>query len=99
MAKLEISQDLYETLKALAGESRLQILLLFADGKPRTVNEIAAALELGQSTTSEHLAQMKRAGLLLAERQGKEIYYRPAVSYIKAFVKQLSQTLERCCRA
>ncbi len=98
MAKLVISPTLVESIKALAAESRVNILLLFADGQARTVNEIADALGLGQSTISEHLAVMKNAGLLLSERQGKEVYYRPDVKSIKDFVKQLSATLERCCR-
>lgn len=98
MAKLVISPTLVESIKALAAESRINILLLFTDGQARTVNEIADALGLGQSTISEHLAVMKNAGLLLSERQGKEVYYRPDVKSIKNFVKQLSATLERCCR-
>jgi DNA-binding transcriptional ArsR family regulator len=98
MAKVEISQELIEGIKSLAGESRIQILLLFVDGQPRTVNQIAGEVGLGQSTTSEHLAQLRRAGMMLSERQGKEIYYRPDVAYIQRFLKQLSQTLERCCR-
>ena len=95
---ITISQDLVEGIKALAGESRIQILLLFVDGQPRTVNQIAGEIELGQSTTSEHLAVLKRAGMLVSERQGKEIYYRPDVASIQRFLKQLSRTLENCCR-
>lgn len=98
MAKIEFSPQLVDSIKALAGESRIQILLLFTDARPRTVNEIASAIDLGQSTTSEHLALLKRVGILLSERQGKEVYYRPDVAYIQSFLKELSNTLERCCR-
>ncbi|MBI4673741.1 MAG: winged helix-turn-helix transcriptional regulator [Chloroflexi bacterium] len=98
MAKLVFSPELVTGVKALASESRIQILLLFVDGQARTVNEIADAVALGQSTVSEHLALMKHAGLLLAERQGKEVYYRPDTVYLTKFLDRLSSTLKKCCK-
>ncbi len=66
-----IPQELYDFIKAIASESRIRILLLFMDGQERTVNQITQAVELGQSTTSEHLTTMKRSGLL--EKKPSEI--------------------------
>jgi DNA-binding transcriptional ArsR family regulator len=40
-------------LKALASDTRQQILMLFVGGQELTVGEIATACGLGQSTTSE----------------------------------------------
>ena len=92
-----LSTELMDFLKSIASESRLKIMLLFMDGEERTVTQIVEAVGLGQSTTSEHLAQMKQAGLLLSRREGKEIYYRPHRSRIIQYVDMLSAVLRSCC--
>src|SRR5512141_2693088 len=74
---LDACPEIREFLKALASETRQRILFLFVDGEPRTVGQIASELQTGQSTASEHLAILKRGGLLDSEREGKEVYYRP----------------------
>ncbi len=89
--------ELLEFIKAIASESRMNILLLFLDGQERTVNQIAEAVGLGQPTTSEHLALMKRSGLLVSEKQGKEVYYRPNRAQIIRSLETLSALLKSCC--
>ncbi len=91
-----IDPALLEFVKAIASESRLGILLTFLDGQERTVNEISEAARLGQPTTSEHLAVMKRAGILIAERRGKEVFYQPDRLRIAEALDTLSQLL-KCC--
>jgi len=61
--------------KALADETRLRILVLLLEGE-LCVCEIIAALEVPQSTTSRHLAYLKRAGWVQDRRQGVWMYYR-----------------------
>lgn len=75
----------------------MRILLLFMDGQERTVNQISEMVALEQSTTSEHLAQMKRNGLLLSNKSGKEVYYRPDKDKIVKFLDELNQLLSKCC--
>ncbi len=87
---------LLEFVKAIASESRMNILLLFLDGQERTVNEISETVQLGQPTTSEHLAVLKRAGVLTAEKRGKEVYYCPDRLRIAESLDTLSRLL-RCC--
>jgi len=70
---------------------------LFLDGRERTVNEISQNARLGQSTTSEHLALMKKSGLLLSRKEGKEVYYRPDSQQISKMLKMLSDFLTKCC--
>ena len=94
---LAVSADLLEFVKALASESRMTILLLFLDGQARTVNQIAETVGLGQPATSEHLALMKRAGVLLSEKRGKEVYYHPNRLQIIYFLETLSTLLKQCC--
>ena len=97
MNRLAVSPDLLEFVKALASESRMTILLLFLDGQARTVNQISEAVGVGQPATSEHLALMKRAGVLLSEKRGKEVYYHPNRLQIIHFLETLSTLLKQCC--
>jgi DNA-binding transcriptional ArsR family regulator len=97
MKTATVSKELLEFLKSMASESRMRILLLFMDGQERTVNQISKLIELEQSTTSEHLALMKRNGLLLSQRSGKEVYYRPDKDRIVKFLDALNQLLSKCC--
>jgi ArsR family transcriptional regulator, arsenate/arsenite/antimonite-responsive transcriptional repressor len=92
-----LPSPLQEFLKALASDTRQNILLLFMDGQERTVNQIAAALQLGQSTASEHLSQMRRAGLLVSTKAGKEVLYRPDREAILRSMGELQALLTRCC--
>jgi DNA-binding transcriptional ArsR family regulator len=59
---------LLEMLKTLADATRLRIIGLLAKS-PRTVEALAAALGLGASTISHHLAKLQNAGLVTASAQ------------------------------
>jgi ArsR family transcriptional regulator len=98
MKKLTVPQDLLDFTKSIASETRINILFLFLDGEERTVNQIVQAVGLGQPTVSEHLALMKRSGVLLSEKRGKEVYYRPDRSKIAHYLDTLSQLLNKCCQ-
>jgi ArsR family transcriptional regulator len=92
------SPDLQTFLKALASETRQAILVLFASSEALTVNQIAEAVGVGQSTASEHLAVLRRAGLLSATRAGKEVYYRPNHERMVGSAEQLLDYLKSCAR-
>ncbi len=92
-----ISPDLLGFLKSLASESRLNIILLFLDGEERTVNQIAESIGLGQPATSEHLSVLKQAGVLLARKDGKEMYYTPDRAKVLTMMKMLDNLLRSCC--
>jgi ArsR family transcriptional regulator, virulence genes transcriptional regulator len=63
-----------EVLKVLANTRRLEILHLLADG-PREVSRLAEELGISQPNVSQHLAVMRSAGLVRAERDGREVRY------------------------
>jgi DNA-binding transcriptional ArsR family regulator len=84
-------------LKALASETRQQILMLFVGGRQLTVGEIAAASGLGQSTASEHLTILRRGGLLTSTRDGKLVRYRADPTAINARITDLQSYLTCCC--
>lgn len=64
--------------RALANPARLRIveLLCNADSSGMSVNEICAALDLGQSATSQNLAMLAQAGVLVADPKGTSRCYR-----------------------
>jgi DNA-binding transcriptional ArsR family regulator len=86
-----------EFLKALASETRQQIMLLFAGGRQLTVGEVAESCGLGQSTTSEQLAILKRGGLVQSTRDGKLVRYRADPTTIAARLAELQSYLACCC--
>ena len=86
-----------EFLKALASETRQQIMLLFAGGQQLTVGEVADGAGLGQSTTSEQLTILKRGGLLQSTREGKLVRYRADPTTIAARLGELQTYLACCC--
>ena len=97
MNTITFAPELLNFLKSLASESRLNILLLFLDGQERTVNQISEAIGLGQPATSEHLAVLKQAGVLLSRKEGKEVYYQPDRDKVLTTLDRLSALLKNCC--
>jgi DNA-binding transcriptional ArsR family regulator len=63
------------TLRALNHKLRQQILKLLEESGKLTVTEIYIRLRLEQSVASQHLAILRRAGIVKTERDGKFIYY------------------------
>jgi len=63
--------------KALAHAHRLELLELLAQGE-RSVEGLADRAGLSIANTSQHLQQMRRAGIVSARREGKFVFYRLA---------------------
>jgi DNA-binding transcriptional ArsR family regulator len=63
------------TLRALNHKLRQQLLKLIDEEKKITVTEIYVRLKLEQSVASQHLAILRKAGIVTTERDGKFIYY------------------------
>jgi rhodanese-related sulfurtransferase/DNA-binding HxlR family transcriptional regulator len=60
--------------KAFASPRRLELLDLLAQA-PRTVDEIAAAIEQSTANTSQHLQALHAAGLVTRTREGTSVRY------------------------
>src|SRR5450756_2258259 len=65
--------------KALAPPARLRVLAMLSGG-PLCVCQMTAVLGSAPSTVSEHLRELKQAGLLVEEKNGKFVFYRLAPS-------------------
>lgn len=84
-------------LKALASESRQQVMLLFAGGGELSVGEVAERLGIGQSTASQQLSQLKDGGLLTSRREAKTVFYWADKERIGAALDRLRAFLDGCC--
>jgi DNA-binding transcriptional ArsR family regulator len=63
-----------ELLKSLANRSRLLILCQLLDGE-RSVGELVAFLGIRDTAVSQHLALLRKDGLVAARREGQTIRY------------------------
>jgi DNA-binding transcriptional ArsR family regulator len=80
-------------LRAVNHKLRQRIIDLLEDGETMTVTDIYIKLRLEQSVASQHLAILRRAGVVATERQGKFIYYsldKERLSQISTLVEDLT---------
>lgn len=63
--------------RALGHEYRLELLEFIAQGE-RSVEALTRLTGLPVATVSQHLQQLRRAGLVLARKEGKYVHYRLA---------------------
>jgi len=75
-------------LKELANPSRLLILCQLIGGE-KPVGELCQAIELSQSAVSQHLARLREAGLVGAEKRGQMVYYRLCNMQVHALLSTL----------
>ena len=83
-------------LAALGHEARLAIyrLLVRAGADGLNVGEIAQHLKLPASTLAHHLSTLVAAGLVLQERQGREVVNRADYEAMRRTVGFLT---DKCC--
>src|SRR6266705_3329917 len=62
-------------LRVLGHPARVRILELSREGE-RSVGALQAELELDSGGTSQHLAALRRIGLVTSRRDGTSVYYR-----------------------
>ena len=85
-----------EALAALAQEHRLALfrLLVRAGDNGMAAGAIAENLGVPNSSLSFHLAQLRKAGLILQERRHRSLIYRANYPAMNALVGYL---MENCC--
>ena len=77
--------------KALGHPERIRILTRLDDGRPHTVGEIVSGSSLAQSTISEHLGTLRRAGLLHADRDGPRTWYTVQRDLLRLFALEIER--------
>jgi len=80
------AEDYAAWFRALADGTRVKIVSLLArHGRPMKVAEIVAAVQVGQSTVSQHLKVLAAVKFVLAERRGTARYYRINAACVSSF--------------
>jgi ArsR family transcriptional regulator, arsenate/arsenite/antimonite-responsive transcriptional repressor len=84
--------------KALCDPNRLAILVRVAEScAPCTVSEVAECCPINLSVVSRHLAQLREAGILHAERRGKQVFYSARAQELVRTLRAIADAIERCC--
>ncbi len=83
-------QPVYEVkaslFRVLGHPTRVRILELLRDGE-RSVGSLQDELGLDSGGTSQHLAALRRTGLLVSRRDGTSVYYRVADRQVFTLLK------------
>ena len=82
------AREASELLKALGNQHRLMILCQLLE-RERSVGELVQLVGLGQSALSQHLARLRRDGLVRTRRSAQTIYYRMAGAQARAILDAL----------
>jgi DNA-binding transcriptional ArsR family regulator len=85
---LVAADEASELLKALANRHRLIIICQLIE-KERSVGELADLLKIRDSTVSQHLALLRKDGLVKARRDGQTIWYSIASGPARELVRTL----------
>ena len=61
------------------------------------MTEVADCCPIDLSVVSRHLRTLREAGVLLAEKRGKEVFYRVKIREMCRLLRNLADALETCC--
>ncbi|MDE2369255.1 MAG: helix-turn-helix transcriptional regulator [Burkholderiales bacterium] len=83
-------------LAALAQEARLRVFRALVGAGPEgmTPGALSAMLDIPASTLSFHLKELVHAGLVSAERDGRNLHYMPALGRMNDLLAYLTA---HCC--
>jgi DNA-binding transcriptional ArsR family regulator len=83
-------------LAALAQAMRLRVFRVLVGAGPQgmTPGALSATLGVPASTLSFHLKELMHAGLVMQQRDGRSLIYRPAIEQMNALLAYLTA---HCC--
>jgi ArsR family transcriptional regulator len=90
------SRDVIAGLAALAQESRLALFRLLVKRGPEgyTPTQLTEKLGVPAPTLSFHLKELQRAGLIVAQRSGRFLFYSPNFPHMNQLLEFLT---DNCC--
>lgn len=94
--KLDTSEDdavLSEVFKLLGDKSRYRIIKILTEEGELCVSDLSSILDASMSAVSQHLRVLEMSGLVVGERMGQMMCYKPLTDHpkVKAIIK-LMQT-------
>jgi ArsR family transcriptional regulator, zinc-responsive transcriptional repressor len=70
--KLKVAASI---LRVVSHHTRLEIIHLLDQHESLTVSEMLSIIDIDQSALSHHLIKMRRSGVVIASKKGRNIYY------------------------
>lgn len=92
--KHELFNQFARIAKALANGNRLE-LVEYLDQGERSVDSLAKVSGLSVANTSQHLQQLRQAGLVATRKEGQKVYYRLSSPDVTDLLAALRNTAER----
>lgn len=80
--------------KALSNANRLELLEFLAQGS-RSVESLANVAKLSIANTSQHLQQLRQAGLVTSQKEGLKVYYSISGDDVIGLLDSLRDVAER----
>ncbi len=92
--KQRLFKQFSRVAKAMSNPNRLELLEFLAQTE-RNVEELARLTGLSVANTSQHLQQLRQAGLVVSRKQGLKVYYSLSGDDIVTLLHSLRQVAER----
>jgi DNA-binding transcriptional ArsR family regulator len=84
---IETARSVAETMQALATPSRVRILSRLGAG-PCPVSELAREIGMGQPAVSQQLRLLRHLGLVVGERDGRQVIYALHDDHVRALLTE-----------
>lgn len=92
--KHDLFSQFARVAKAMSNGYRLELLEFLAQGE-RSVDALAQVSGLTVANTSQHLQQLRQAGLVSTRKEGHKVYYRLSGTDVAALLGSLREVAER----
>lgn len=80
---LEEAQQLADQFRLLGDPNRVRILFALLEGGELCVCDLAASVEMAESTVSHALRLLRASGVVRNRRDGRTVYYRLADAHVR----------------
>jgi len=87
LLSVETARSVAETMQALATPSRVRILSRLNVG-PAAVGDLARDIGMEQSAVSQQLRVLRHLGLVVGERQGRQVIYALHDDHVRALLSE-----------
>ena len=85
---------LARVFRALGDEQRQRILLMFQRGEELTIKDIYESCPLSRTAVTHHVRVLREAGVLSAEKRGKEVFLAPNPGVVTEALDRLRDYIE-----
>jgi len=77
-----------EAFKLLADGTRLRLMLALALAPERDVTDLCEAVGVSHPLASQHLARLRRGGVVAARRDGRQVFYSLSGGHMRRLVSE-----------